>query len=254
MDFPNFDLTGKTALITGGSKGIGYGIAQILGLFGAKVIISGRGLEEGANAEKNLREQNIDAAFYPFDVSKKEEVQKAIHQIVAEHKRIDILINNAGMNIRKPLVEVEEEDWDKVINTNLKGIFLVGQAVAKQMIRQNYGKIINVSSIFGSTGSPFQSSYASSKGGINQLTKVWAAELAEYQITVNAIGPGYIKTPMTAGWLSDPERYNNIVESTMIKRIGEISDLVGPVVFLASDTSAYVTGQILHVDGGWTAK
>jgi gluconate 5-dehydrogenase len=254
MDFPTFDLTGKVALVTGGSKGIGFGMAQALGLYGAEVIISGRGIEEGRKAEEELRALNIEASFYAFDVSKKSEVVAVVNKIVEEHRKIDILINNAGMNIRKPLIDVEEEDWDQVIDVNLKGIFLVGQTVAKQMIKQKYGKIINISSILGTVALPFQTSYAASKGGINQLTKVWAEELAPYNITVNAIGPGYIKTPMTTGWLNDPERYNSIVHSTMAKRIGEISDLVGPVVFLSSDTSAYVTGQILNVDGGWTAK
>jgi gluconate 5-dehydrogenase len=254
MNVPTFDLRGKVALVTGGSKGIGFGMAQALGTYGAKVLISGRGLTEGKKAEEKLRQQNIEATFYPFDVSIKDEVKETINTMIEEHQRIDILVNNAGMNIRKPLIDVEEEDWDKVVDINLKGIFLVGQMVAKQMIQQKYGKIINISSILGTVGSPYQTSYAASKGGINQLTRVWAAELAPYHITVNAIGPGYIKTPMTSEWLSNPERYNQIVESTMINRIGEVSDLVGPVVFLASDTSSYVTGQILHVDGGWTAR
>jgi gluconate 5-dehydrogenase len=254
MNFPTFDLTGKVALVTGGSKGIGFGMAQALGIYGAKVLISSRGIDEGKKAVEELRKQDIDAFFYAFDVSKKQEVIAGVNRIIEEHQKIDILINNAGMNIRKPLIDVEEEDWDQVIDVNLKGIFLVGQTVAKQMIKQKYGKIINISSILGTVALPFQTSYAASKGGINQMTKVWAEELAHYNITVNAIGPGYIKTPMTTGWLDDSDRYNNIVNSTMAKRIGEISDLVGPVVFLSSDTSAYVTGQVLNVDGGWTAK
>jgi gluconate 5-dehydrogenase len=254
MNLPTFDLTGKVALVTGGSKGIGFGMAQALGLYGAKVLISSRGIGEGKNAVKVLRAQDIDAEFYAFDVSKKHEVIAGVNRIIEEHQKIDILINNAGMNIRKPLIDIEEGEWDQVIDVNLKGIFLVGQTVAKHMIKQNYGKIINISSILGTIALPYQTSYAASKGGINQLTKVWAEELAHYNITVNAIGPGYIRTPMTTDWLNDPERYNSIVNSTMIKRIGEISDLVGPVVFLSSDTSAYVTGQVLNVDGGWTAK
>ncbi|WP_066234114.1 SDR family NAD(P)-dependent oxidoreductase, partial [Geobacillus jurassicus] len=172
----------------------------------------------------------------------------------AQHGRLDILVNNAGMNIRKPLIDIEEDDWDRVLNTNLKGIFLVGQAAAKQMIKQKYGKIINISSIFGGVGMPFQTSYAASKGGINQLTKVWASELAPYNINVNAIAPAYIRTPMTSAWLQDEERYRNIVNSTMLNRVGEPEDVTGPVVFLASDAANYITGHILYVDGGWTAK
>lgn len=254
MDFPTFELSGKVALVTGGSKGIGLGMAQALGRYGATVVITSRGADEGETAVQQLKEEGMNAAYIQADVTKKEQVEMLVQKTVERFGSLDILVNNAGMNIRKPLVEVEESDWDRVLGVNLKGIFLVGQACAKQMIKQNYGKIINISSIFGSVGMSFQTSYAASKGGINQLTKIWAEELAPNNITVNAIGPGYIMTPMTQDWLSDPERVEKIVNSTMIKRFGEISDLVGPVVFLASDTSKYVTGQVLHVDGGWTAR
>ncbi|MGG3466866.1 glucose 1-dehydrogenase [Neobacillus pocheonensis] len=254
MNIPTFDLKGKVALVTGGSKGIGFGMAQALGHYGATLVISSRGEAEGEKAVSQLKEENIEATYIPCDVTKKDQVEQLIRQIVERFGSLDILVNNAGMNIRKPLVEVEESDWDTVFNVNLKGLFLVGQACAKQMIKQNYGKIINISSILGTIGMQFQTSYAASKGGINQLTKVWAEELAPHNITVNSIGPGYIITPMTKEWLSDPERSEKIISSTMIKRIGETSDLVGPVVFLASDTSKYVTGQVLHVDGGYTAR
>nr|WP_263324920.1 glucose 1-dehydrogenase [Neobacillus sp. Marseille-Q6967] len=254
MNFPSFQLDGKVALVTGGSKGIGFGMAQALGHYGAKLVITSRGVEEGEKAVSQLKEENIEAVFFPCDVTKKDQVEHLIEKVVDHYGSLDILVNNAGMNIRKPLVEVEESDWDQVLTVNLKGLFLVGQACAKQMIKQNYGKIINISSILGTIGMPFQTSYAASKGGINQLTKVWAEELAPHNITVNSIGPGYISTPMTKDWLSDPERSQWIINSTMTKRIGETSDLVGPVVFLASDTSDYVTGQVLNVDGGWTAR
>ena len=254
MSIPNFNLNGKVALVTGGSKGIGYGMAHALGYYGATLIISSRGAEEGEMAVSQLMKENINAAYFPCDVTKKDQVDQLVSQIVEQYGSLDILVNNAGMNIRKPLPDIEESDWDTVLEVNLKGIFLVGQAAAKQMMKQKYGKIINISSILGSIGMPFQTSYAASKGGINQITKVWAEELAPYNITVNAIGPGYISTPMTKEWLSDPERSEKIINSTMIKRIGETSDLVGPVVFLASDTSKYVTGQVLNVDGGWTAR
>ncbi|WP_047153894.1 SDR family NAD(P)-dependent oxidoreductase [Aneurinibacillus tyrosinisolvens] len=254
MNIPTFDLAGRTALVTGGSKGIGFGMAYALGAYGARIIITSRGEEEGRAAEEQLQEAGFDAAYLPCDVTKKEKVESLVAEVVARNGSIDILVNNAGMNIRKPLIEVEENDWDRVLNVNLKGIFLVGQAVAKQMIEQRYGKIINISSIFGTIGMPYQTSYAASKGGINQLTKVWAEELAPYNIAVNALGPAYIRTPMTEEWLQDPERYGQIVNATMQKRVGELSDLSGPVVFLASEASSYVTGQILNIDGGWTAR
>lgn len=253
MHIPNFDLSGKVALVTGGSKGIGLGMANGLGAYGAKVAIASRGEEDLKKAEDQLKAQGIEVKLYPFDVTQKEQIIDLVSEVVADFGSIDILINNAGTNIRKPLLEVAEEDWDTVLNTNLKGIFLTGQAVAKQMIKQRAGRIINISSVLSMLGMSQQTSYAASKGGINQITKVWAEELAPHGVTVNAIGPGYIRTPMTEEWLADEERYQAIVEKTMLKRVGDLSDMVGPAVFLASDASAYVTGQIIYIDGGWTA-
>jgi gluconate 5-dehydrogenase len=253
-NFPSFRLDGKVALVTGGSKGIGLAMACALGINGAKVVISSRKADELQKVVEEMTNQGLDLSWIQADVTNKNQVDTMVNEIIEHHGQLDILVNNAGMNIRKPLVEVEESDWDQVLNTNLKGIFLVGQAAAKQMIKQKSGKIINISSILGGIGMPSQTSYAASKGGINQLTKVWASELSPYNIHVNAVAPAYIKTPMTATWLQDKERYNEIVGNTMVNRIGEQEDLGGPIVFLASNASNYVTGQILHVDGGWTAK
>lgn len=252
--FPSFRLDKKIALVTGGSKGIGLAMACALGLHGANVVIASRNVGDLKKVTEEMSRKGLSFSWIQADVTDKESVQLMIEQIIQQYGRLDILVNNAGMNIRKPLVEIEEEEWDQVLNTNLKGIFLVGQAAAKQMIKQGNGKIINISSIFGGVGMPFQTSYAASKGGINQLTKVWASELSPYNINVNAIAPAYIKTPMTGAWLQDEERYQEIVKNTMLNRIGEPEDVAGPVVFLASDAANYITGHILYVDGGWTAK
>lgn len=250
-----FDLSEKVALVTGGSKGIGLGMAEALGRQGASIVIASRGMEDLHIAEQELRDKGIEATGVQVDVTDKKSVEALMESVITAYGRLNILINNAGTNIRKPLIEVEEEDWDFILNTNLKGIFLTGQAAAKQMIKQNVGgKIINISSILSTVAMPHQTSYAASKGGINQLTKVWAEELAPYQINVNALGPAYIKTPMTQSWLDDEERYNAIIDKTMQKRVGELEDLAGPAVFLASNASSYVTGQVLYVDGGWTAR
>lgn len=254
MKIPTFKLDGKVALVTGGSKGIGYGMATALGEYGATVAIASRGMENLMKAEESLSARGIRVKGFTVDVTNKSQVERLVEEVVKEFGKIDVLVNNAGMNIRKPLIEIEEEDWETVISTNLSGVFLIGQAVSKQMITQKSGKIINISSILGTIGLPMQTSYAASKGGINQITKVWANELAEHGINVNAIGPAYIKTPMTEEWLSDPNRYESIVKNTLLNRVGRLKDLVGPVVFLASEASSYVTGQILNVDGGWTAK
>ncbi|WP_028783954.1 SDR family NAD(P)-dependent oxidoreductase [Thalassobacillus devorans] len=250
-----FRLDGKVAMITGGSKGIGLGIAHTLGKMGAKVAIASRGLEDLEKAKKSLAEADIEVLATQVDVTSKKSVDDWLNEVIETFGEVHILINNAGTNIRKPLVEVEESDWERVLDTNLKGVFLAGQAAAKQMIaQQTGGKIVNISSIFGGVGSSFQTSYAASKGGINQLTKVWASELAEHGINVNGLAPGYIKTPMTEGWLNDEERYQGIVDQTMLKRVGDLEDLAGPLALLASDGSNYMTGQTIYVDGGWTAK
>ncbi|EMR06501.1 Gluconate 5-dehydrogenase [Bhargavaea cecembensis DSE10] len=249
-----FNLTGKTALITGGSKGIGLAMAEALGKQGANIVITGRGEDALSAAKEQLGFSGIRAEAVQSDVTDRISIESAVAHAVEQFGSLDILVNNAGMNIRKPLVEVEEEDWDRVVDTNLKGIFLAGQAAARQMIRQKRGKIINISSIYGLVGGPNQTSYAASKGGINQLTRVWAEELAPHGIHVNAIAPGYIQTPMTASFLEDKERTQKLIGHTMLGRLGELKDLAGPVVLLASDASNYITGQIISVDGGWSAR
>ncbi len=254
MNFPGLDVKGKVAIVTGSSKGIGFGMARGLAHYGADLVILSRHLEEAETAAENIRQLDRKAIAVQCDVTKKTDVERMVETAVQEFGKIDILINNAGMNIRKPLVEYEEEEYDKVIATNLKGIFLAGQAVARVMMKQRSGKIINISSIFGGVAMPNQAAYASSKGGINQLTRVMAMELAPYNINVNAIAPAYIRTPMTQGWLSDEERLKEILTNTPMGRIGELSDLVGPAVFLSSEASSYITGHILYVDGGWLAK
>ena len=252
--YPTFDLAGKKAVVTGGSKGIGLAIAAGLAHAGAEVMITGRNEEALIEAADEMKKQGYSISWKASDVTSKQEVEKLFDYIDQKFGKIDILINNAGMNIRKSLIEVEEEDWDKVIGTNLKGIFLVGQQAAKRMISQKGGRIINISSILGNVGNPLQTSYAASKGGINQLTKVWASELAEYDITVNALAPAYIITPMTEPFLQDEERLEKIINRTMMKRMGRADEMIGPTLFFASDASTYVTGQILYIDGGWTAN
>ncbi|MDR3591166.1 MAG: glucose 1-dehydrogenase [Negativicutes bacterium] len=255
MNFPSADLTGKSAVVTGGSKGIGFGMAQALAHAGADVVIVSRNLAEGEAAAQQLRDMGRKSIALSCDVTAPAQVGEMVEKAVAAFGKIDILLNNAGMNIRKPVTEIAEADWDKVVDTNLKGIFLVAQAVGRQMIKQKSGKIINIASIFGVVGTSWGlAAYCSSKGGIVQLTKVLALEWAQYNINVNCIGPAYIRTPMTAGWLNDKERLDSILSATPLGRLGEMEDLAGPVVFLASDWSNYVTGHTLLVDGGWAAK
>jgi NAD(P)-dependent dehydrogenase (short-subunit alcohol dehydrogenase family) len=173
-----------------------------------------------------------------------------VEKAVEGFGKLDILVNNAGVNIRKPLVEYTEEEWDAVLDTNLKGLFFCSQAAAKAMMRQDRGRIINMSSGAARIGVPMLGPYAASKGGITQLTKVCALEWAGHGITVNAIGPMYIKTPLTEAWLSDPERYEQIIRRSAVKRLGETADLRGVLLLLASDSSDYLTGRTYYIDGG----
>jgi gluconate 5-dehydrogenase len=254
MNFPSADLTGKSALVTGGSKGIGFGMAQALAHAGADIVIVSRNLAEGETAARQMRDMGRKSIALSCDVTSPVQVSEMVKKAVEAFGKIDILLNNAGMNIRKPVTEIAEEDWDKVLDTNLKGIFLVAQAVGREMIKRKSGKVINIASIFGVVGIPWLASYCSSKGGVVQLTRVLALEWAQYNINVNCIGPAYIRTPMTAGWLNDKERLDAILSCTPLGRLGEVEDLAGPVVFLASDWSNYVTGHTLLVDGGWAAR
>lgn len=255
MNFSQINLKGKTAIVTGGSKGIGYGMALGLATVGANIIIVSRNIEEGRAAAKDCEAKGVKAHAISCDVTNSAAVTAMAEEAAKTFGQVDILINNAGMNIRKPLVDVLDSDWDTVINTNLKGVFLVGREVAKQMIKQGKGgSIVNVASIGGVVGIPNLNSYCASKGGVVQMTKVWALELAEHKITVNAVCPAYIKTPMTAGWLNDEERLNWILNMTPMGRLGEIEEVAGPIVFLSSDWASYITGAIITVDGGWTAR
>lgn len=247
-------VDGKVVLVTGGSKGIGFAMAEGLARFGADLALVSRHLDECEAAADRLRAHGRRAIALEGDVTRPAEVERFVARTVEHFGRIDVLLNNAGMNVRKPALEVTEEEWDQVLDTNLKGVFLTAQAVARRMVPRRAGKIINVSSIFGSVGLAWLAPYCASKGGINQLTRVLALEWAPHGVCVNAIAPAYIKTPMTSGWLQDPERYQMIVGATPLGRVGEGEDLIGAVVFLASDLSNYVTGTVLGVDGGWLAR
>lgn len=252
MSLDLFDLTGRAALVTGASKGLGRALAVGLAKAGADLALCARnraGIEETCEAVRALR---VRAEAIPMDVLDRESVRGAVEAAVRAFGGIDILVNNAGVNVRKPAVELSEAEWDLVLDTNLKGYFLVAQAVAPHMMDRKRGKVINISSIFGAVGMDRQLAYASSKGGVVQLTKVMAIEWAPYNINVNAIGPTYFETPLVAALRDDPERFRFINERTPMGRWGQPEELEGTVIYLASRASDFVTGQTLYVDGGWT--
>jgi NAD(P)-dependent dehydrogenase (short-subunit alcohol dehydrogenase family) len=247
-----FDLTGKVALVTGASKGLGNAIAVGLARAGARLALCARSREGLAETRAAVEAAGGEARIFEMDVLSRASVRDAVSAAVASYGRIDILVNNAGVNVRKPTLELAEEEWDRVVDTNLKGYFLVAQAVGAHMVERRSGKVINVSSIFGAVGMNNQLAYAASKGGVAQLTKVMAIEWAPHGVTVNAVGPTYFETPLVAALRNDPERFRFINERTPMGRWGQPEELVGTIVYLAAPASDFVTGQTVYVDGGWT--
>jgi NAD(P)-dependent dehydrogenase (short-subunit alcohol dehydrogenase family) len=247
-----FDLSGQVALVTGASRGLGRAMAGALARAGASLALCARDPAALAAARDELRAAGHRAEAFPMDVVSPESVRAAVVAALAAFGRIDVLVNDAGVNVRKPVLELSPEEWDRVLDTNLKGYFLVAREVVPQMIARGRGKVINVSSIFGNLVQPNQLAYAASKGGIVQMTKVMALEWAKQGVNVNAIAPSYCETPLTEPLRRDPERNRYIVERTPMGRWGKPEDLVGTAIYLASRASDFVTGQVLYVDGGWT--
>lgn len=249
-----FDLTGRTALITGSSGGLGLAMARGLAQSGAQIILHGRNHDKLAAAQNALGEEGYDVLTTSFDVTDEHAIEQALETLNADGIAIDILVNNAGIQLRRPLMEVELDQWDAVINTNLTSTFLLGRSVARQMIeRGKGGKIINIGSLMSSVARPTVGAYTASKGGVRLLTQSMAAEWAEHGIQTNAIGPGYMMTEMTQPLVDDPTFNNWLINRTPAKRWGVPEDLVGTVVYLASPASNYVNGQIIYVDGGMLA-
>lgn len=248
-------LSDKIAIITGGAKGIGLACAERLARDGAKVIIADVDESEGETSCEAIRTAGGQASFIHCDVGKKLDVRNMVAAVVDMHERIDILINNAGIIAGGDFLEISEKDFDRVIKVNLKGAFLVGQTVARQMVAQlesggEPGSIINMSSVNAVLAIPTQVPYTVSKGGIDQLTKVMALSLAPHGIRVNAIGPGSIMTDILRAVANDKEANDRIMSRTPLGRIGEPEEIASIAAFLASKDASYITGQTIYADGG----
>ena len=249
---PLFDLTGRTALITGSVRGIGFALAEGLARAGARVVVNSRDPEAVNSAAATLREDGHAALCAVFDVRD----ETAIAEIFARFDRdgidIDILINNAGIQFRKPMLELDLKDWQRVIDTNLTSAFLVGREAARRMIaRGRGGKIINIGSLTSEAARATVAPYTAAKGGIKMLSRAMAAEWAQYNIQANSIGPGYILTEMNSALIDNAEFDAWVRASNPSGRWGKPEELVGTAVYLASPASNYVNGQIIYVDGGW---
>ena len=248
-----FDLSGKVAIVIGGSRGLGRGMAKGLADAGATVVISSRGKEALMQAAAELcAETGSVVEGMPLDITSVSAIEEFVAEVANKFGRIDILINCAGINIRKPALEYTEEEWNEVTDTQLKYVFFMNQAVGRYMVANKIkGRIINVGSISSMVGLKNMIAYCSSKGAITQMTKALANEWAQYGITVNAICPGYCFTEMTRPLLSDEAVVAKYKEKIPMGRLGEAEDMATTAVYLAADASSYVTGQMIYVDGGW---
>ena len=249
-----FDLTGRTALITGARQGIGYALARALAGAGARVVLNARDEAKLQAARDALCSQGLQAEAAAFDVTDADAVEAGVARIEAEIGAIDILVNNAGMQHRGAFAAFPTDAWHKITTANIDSVFFVGRAVAQRMIPRGRGKIINVCSVQSELGRPGIAPYAATKGAVKMLTKGMAIDLGPHGIQVNGLGPGYFKTELTQALVADEAFTNWLSGRTPAGRWGEVQELGGAAIFLASEASSFVTGHVLYVDGGITAS
>ena len=254
MSIKLFDLTGKTALITGSSQGIGFALAKGLAEAGASIVLNGRDAEKLAKAAAILTKEGAQVHELAFDAVDHGAVQKAVDGFEATQGPIDILINNAGMQFRTPLEDFPEDMFSKLLSTNVASVFNVGQAAARHMIKRGEGKIINIASVQTSLARPGIAPYTATKGAVGNLTKGMATDWAAHGLQCNAIAPGYFDTPLNAALVADPEFSAWLEKRTPAGRWGNVEELVGAAIFLSSAASGFVNGQTIYVDGGITAS
>jgi gluconate 5-dehydrogenase len=245
-----FDLTDRVAMVTGASRGLGQHFARVLARAGANLVVTSRTARSLDPFADELRSVGRKVACIELDVRDHESIQKAVADALREFGRIDVLVNNAGCNIRKPAAEVTWNDWNEIINTNLRGAFFVAQGAAWQMIPRRYGRIINIGSVTCVAGYAGLAPYGASRGGIKQMTMSLAHDWGQHGITVNCLAPGWFKTAQNRSLYDDPGWVEYLCERIPLGRPGEMSDLDGALLLLASDAGRYITGQTLLVDGG----
>ena len=253
MDYPEFSLQDKVALVTGASRGIGRYLAAGLAKYGAHVIVTGRTVSQLEEAAQEVRQFGRQCLVVPMDITRPSDIRAGVEKAFEHFGRIEILVNNAGINIPKPALEVTEEDWRRVIDSNLTGLFFCCQAVGRIMVNQKRGKIINISSQTGTVAIQMRAAYCASKAGVNLLTKELALEWGPHNINVNAVAPTFIETPMTKPMFENAAFKEMVLQKILLGRIGQPKDVLGAVIYLASEASDLVTGHVLLVDGGWTA-
>ncbi|HEV7276357.1 MAG TPA: SDR family oxidoreductase [Devosiaceae bacterium] len=254
MTTPDFRLDDKVAIVTGASKGIGQGLARLLAGAGARVALVSRHAAELEDLAAEITATGGDAAAFSLDVRDVGRIGDVFETIRTRFGRIDILVNNAGLGDNHPAEEVTEAAWDEMMDVNLKGAFFAAQAAGRIMLAQGAGRIVNMSSQAGSVGIRDHAVYCATKGGVEQFTRVLALEWGHRGVTVNAVAPTFIRTPGTAERLDRPDYLKSVLDRIPIGRVGTIEDVAGAVIYLASAAGAMVNGEVLKVDGGWTAQ
>jgi Dehydrogenases with different specificities (related to short-chain alcohol dehydrogenases) len=252
MGFPLFDLKGRRALVTGSAQGIGYSLAQGLAAHGASVVLNDLHADRIEAAVPALRAEGYEVEGIAFDVTDVDAVTRGVEDIEKRIGPIDILINNAGMQYRTPLEDFPADKWDLLMRTNVSSAFYVGQAVARHMIERKTGKIINIASVQSELARPGIAPYTATKGAIRNLTRGMCTDWAKYGLQINAIAPGYFKTPLNKALVENPEFSAWLETRTPAGRWGDVEELVGAAVFLSSKASSFVNGHVLYVDGGVT--
>lgn len=255
MGVAGFSLEGKVAIVTGGRRGIGRAIALAFAEAGADIVVCDRVVEDGEleAVTEEIRRLGRRSLAIQADITRKGDMDNLVQRVVAEFSAVDILVNSAAMNIRAPLLELREDGWDRIINTDLKGYYLCSQAVARRMVDQKRGNIINMASTAAMKAAPEMGAYCIAKAGVVMLTRVLALELAKYNIRVNAIAPSMVKTKFSQPLWSDPKTSKQIEAEIPLGRLAETGDIIGSALFLASDASSYITGHTIIVDGGLNA-